>query len=363
MPSNSFSKPAITAILVGIIVIVLGSIYWFNTTVTDQTMSEAEPKISPATSTLTSTPITTNLMVSPVSPVSPILPLETAPLPAQIEALLQSGLARYDQKDFQDALQVFDQVLSLDPTNFLAYNAKGAVYTELKDYDRALTAYDKVIELQSLFPHGYYNRGRVNYLLKKYDQAIADFQKAIELSPPEFGYRASGNIGLIYHQQGQYDQALDTFNKALSYDATKADTYYYRGETYTAMGKFEEAVSDFQAATNRFPGYDLAYQGLAYAHYRMGQFDQAQAALKQAAAISPESSVLHFYQALVYLAANQADQAKLEVSEAMDTIGAVSEEQQKALFSRVLADLEVYRQKNPDKTKTVEEIVNLIPEL
>ena len=342
-----------------VIVVVIVSVFFLPSRIWDKSSSETGPQatISTGISTLVDSPI------SPVSPVSPVASgASTRPDPAEIEALLHKGIAQYESQDYQEAIATFNEVLVLDPANFLAYNSRGSVYTDLKDYERAIADYTKVTELEPLFPHAYYNRGRVYSFLKKYDEALTDLQKSIELSPDEFGYRANGNIGLIYHQLGEYDKALAAFESAITYDDTKADTFYLRGETYTALENYEAAIADYQAAIARFSRYDLAYQSLGYAYYKTGQFDQALEALNQAFEISPNSPAVHFYLALVYVARNDFEEAKAETSQAMNSTDTLSEEEQKSLFTRVLADLKGFVQENPEKAKEVDTIINLIPE-
>jgi tetratricopeptide (TPR) repeat protein len=357
--------------LIIITIIFLGGYYWYNDSADNsQVKVESQNSLNSSVTVAPTMPLTTSASSPVIAPlVSPILPASPLGLSAnndevdpEVEAMIQEGISLYERQDYQAALTILDEALTRDPHNLIAHNTKASVYSALKDYDRAIAEYTQTIDLQPMFAPAFYNRGRVYGFLKKYDEAIFDFKTSSDLHPGEFGYRAYGNIGLIYHQQGKYDQALEAFAKAISFDDTKADTYYLRGQTYTAMENYELAIADYQAATSRFPNYDLAYQGLAYAYYKTGQVDQAQAALQQAMAITPNSPVSHFYQALIHLADKEADQAKSEASQAMDSIGALSEDEQKSLFTRILTELDIVTQKNPGQEKIIKEIVNLIPQ-
>ncbi|MCL4302451.1 MAG: tetratricopeptide repeat protein [Anaerolineae bacterium] len=350
----------ILVVIIALVAVAGVALYWVNRT--------PRPEDSQLMPTAVSAPTATAIANAAVSPISPLSQVSPPPAvtadsdPAQTEVLLNSGIALYEKQDYQGAIKIFDEILSTDPKNALAYNARGSAYLDLKDYDKAVADYTKAIELETLLPHAYYNRGRAYTLLKKYDNALADLQHSAQLLPAEFGYRANGNIGLIYHQQGEYARALDAFATAISFDDSKADTYYLRGETYTAMENYEAAINDYQAALSRFPNYNQAYQGLGYASYKIGHFAQAQETLNKALEISSNSPMTHFYLMLVYLATEQLDPAKAEVSLAMDNIGALSEEEQNSLFKRVLADLETFVQENPAKDRDAKALINLIPE-
>jgi tetratricopeptide (TPR) repeat protein len=141
-----------------------------------------------------------------------------------------------------------------------------------------------------------------------------------------------------------------------------SSTIYYRGETYTVLENYDAAIADYQAAIDRFSQYDLAYQSLGYAYYKTRKFDQALDALNQALEISPNSPTAHLYLALVYVAMNDFEEAKAETAQAMNSIDTLSEEEQLSIFTRILADLGTFAEKNPAKAKEVEALINLIPE-
>lgn len=355
---NLFStRGFVFAIVITILAVALIGFYWINKP------SDDLNKLS-----TTSTPISSIVAATTIAPLSPLSPLSPVPTTvtkqtdtAGVEALIQEGIAAYESRNYQEAINILNQALNLDPNNVLAHNARGTVYLDLKEYDKAIADYTGTIELEPLFPYPYYNRGRTYLLLKQYDQAIADLQHATQLLPSEFGYRANGNIGLIYHRQGKYDQALEAFTAAVSFDDSKADTYFLRGETYTAMSNYEAAINDYEAAISRFAKYDQAYQSLGYARYKIGQFDQALEALDKALELSPATPTPYFYRMLVYLATDQTNKTQAEVSQGMDHIGTLPEEEQALLFKRILDDLETFSQENPAQAKAVEALVNLIP--
>jgi len=208
----------------------------------------------------------------------------------------------------------------------------------------------------------YYNRGRVYSLLKRYDEAVADFQMSIKLDAPDFGYRANGNIGLIYYKQGQYDKALAALDASIASTDAKADAFYLRGETYTALSKYEAAIADYQSAVSRFPQYDSAYQSLGYAYYKTAQYAKAVEALDQALGISPTSAVAHLYLVLVYVATDKLDSSTAEISLAATTFSTLPPEDQKSIYSRVATDLKTWGQQNPGKAKEVDSIIARLPQ-
>ncbi|MFC2060313.1 tetratricopeptide repeat protein [Chloroflexota bacterium] len=47
-------------------------------------------------------------------------------------------------------------------------------------------------------------------------------------------------------EQGQYDEAISEFGKAIELDPNRTKAYYNRGLTYALLGKKAEAIADFE---------------------------------------------------------------------------------------------------------------------
>lgn len=279
-----------------------------------------------------------------------------------IDAIAEKGLNLYESGDYEAALEIFNNVVDAESRNPLAYDARGTIYTALNEYENALSDYSRAIELSPSFAQAYYNRGRLYGLLERYDEALSDLEQSIELAPGDFGYRASGNIGLIYHRQGEYEKALEAFEASMSYDNEKADVFYLRGETHTALEDYETAIVDYEDAIQRFSGYDIAYQSLGYAYYKVAKYEEASQALDQALKISPDSPIPHLYLALVHLATGDVESASTEIARAASSFSTLSEEEQELVYDRVVTELKALARENPDKAGEVKSMIETMPE-
>ncbi|MFM6878786.1 MAG: tetratricopeptide repeat protein, partial [Microcystis panniformis] len=109
----------------------------------------------------------------------------------------QSVVYRY-LENYEQALTVINQAISLVPNNPNSYNEKYGVLSELKRYDEGLAAITQAINLAPRAAW-YYNRGILYYNQQKYELALDDYNKAIELNPNHAG--AYYNRGLLYSDQ------------------------------------------------------------------------------------------------------------------------------------------------------------------
>lgn len=352
-------------IALGIIAIIY---YFLTNTPPNNEISLDAPTATPVT-VITPIPTVASVSESPISPLSPASPITAGPATATIapddlrlmaQEVLHSGLDLYESGNYEAALDKFAEVLTLDPNNALAYNATAAVYIDQGNYEQALDALDTALNADPLLAAALYNRGRAFRFLGRYDEAIVELKQAAQFDPDGFGYRSYGNIGIVYHIQGKYEEALDAYVTAISYDDTKADVFFLRGETYLALDDYEAAILDYLAATSRFANYGRAYQSLGYAYYKTAQFGPAQQALNQALENSSDNSTTHFYKMLVHLATNQVDAAQVEASTAISSLSDLTEEEQIFIIERVVSDLESFAQENPSQAQTVDNLIEMI---
>lgn len=87
------------------------------------------------------------------------------------------------------------------------------------------------------------------------DQAIeSDGDGEAPLSPAQIHF----NIGLDYHREGQYDEAIARYRQAVAHDDQMAIAYYNQGVAYWAKGRLPLAQGAFRAASQN--GNDVSLQ-------------------------------------------------------------------------------------------------------
>lgn len=132
-------------------------------------------------------------------------------------ALPWSGLGDVHSslRQYQPAIDAYRRAIKLDPTHAPAYNNLGFVYEQLGQYEQAMTSYRQVIEqLESPGDQAvaWNNLGNVYLALDRVDEAIAAYEQAVELDP-NFIWPYH-NLGAIYEQRGQTEQALTFYQRA-----------------------------------------------------------------------------------------------------------------------------------------------------
>lgn len=113
-------------------------------------------------------------------------------------------------------------------------------------------------------PANWVNLGWVYFQQGQYNQALAQYKKAMDLDPNY--YPAHYNLGLAYMQVKKYDLAAESLKKAVSIEKKSGAAYLNLGVSYNQLGKYDEAIKILQQAYKFNPGsVDVLYQiGVSY---------------------------------------------------------------------------------------------------
>ncbi len=134
---------------------------------------------------------------------------------------------------------------------------------------------------------------------KKVDQAIADAERAIALDP-NFA-RGYGSLGAALHYAGRSDEALQQFETMVRLDPHCPGPYqHFLAQAHFALGHFEEAVAALKARLARQPDSDVSHVLLAACYGHVGRAEEARAEWQEALRVNPDYSIEERRQILPY---------------------------------------------------------------
>jgi len=156
-----------------------------------------------------------------------------------------------DEGNWVKAIEVFSNLLALNPEDAFAWERRGLVYAYDRQYDKSIDDFTQSITLDDTFAETYNNRGMSYYTKGLYDEAIADYDRAIHLSPDIAVFYA--NRGLAYMWKCDITAAIADYDKAIEIEPTLPETHNSRGEAYAKLGKNEKAIADFDRELEMTP--------------------------------------------------------------------------------------------------------------
>jgi tetratricopeptide (TPR) repeat protein len=132
--------------------------------------------------------------------------------------LFEQGNAFMKNKNYSEALRVYDMAITLEPNYFEAWNGKADALNRAQKFTEALEASDRVLILKPDYVSGWINRGYILYNLGRYDEELKAYETAITLDPASPS--AWFNKGYSLAGMKRYDEAILAFDKVQVLDPT-----------------------------------------------------------------------------------------------------------------------------------------------
>jgi tetratricopeptide (TPR) repeat protein len=165
--------------------------------------------------------------------------------PKDTYALFMRGIGFLLKREFDKAINDFDDCIRLAPTVPAYFNSRGNTWLGKKEYDKAIADYNETIRLNAKWALPYHNRGSAWNAKKEYIKAIADYNKAMLLDP-KYLPTLQGAAWLLATCPNEKvrngKRAVELAKKAQ--DANKEDpiTMDILAAAYACAGNFKEAV-------------------------------------------------------------------------------------------------------------------------
>ena len=119
-----------------------------------------------------------------------------------------------------------------------------------------------------------------------YEKAIEHYDKAIGLSPHIA--QTYNNRGIAKSKLERYEEAIEDFNKAISINPRDDKAYNNRGIAKGKLEKYEEAIADFNEAIRLNPQHAEAYHGRGNICKEIREYEKARVDLQRAFELATE---------------------------------------------------------------------------
>lgn len=190
----------------------------------------------------------------------------------------------YDRKkDYQTAIDVYKKAIQFNPNHQYLYGDIAENYKSLIQYDKAIVYYSKQLEIYEE-PYFYLQRGIIHRFLENFQSALSDFENVLRLDPKNF--YAHSRIGLIKEYHRRFEEALDSYNQALSLIEKDNEKPYrevlgFKARCLQCMKRFDESYEVYQEYINNLSlNPDIAYD-FSELLLRMGKYQEAVSLLRK----------------------------------------------------------------------------------
>jgi len=156
----------------------------------------------------------------------------------------------------------------------------------------------------------YYNKGVLFERDGQFQEAMWNYKKAIELDPKNAG--AHNGLGNLYLRIRELDKAKKEFQLVLMLDPTDAKARNNLGLVYLNMNEYIKAASEFIKAIDISPTNVAAYNNLGITYKKLKQFKEALDYFEKAVFIDNEYAEAYYGRATVLESLGRVQEAILD---------------------------------------------------
>ncbi len=200
-------------------------------------------------------------------------------------AWMDQGDIFFAQEQWQKATHAYKKALE-DSNMKELYGAGlhfGIAYacSQLSNLGEAISNYKVCIELAPDFTDAYNNLGYCLNQQKK-DAEAEKYLKCCLQIDEKFGM-AWSNLGDVYVNQKKWAEALKAYENALELEEEESPYTFFQAAWCAEKGKdLDKAIKFYKSCVELDPAYPFAYNNLGYALKRKGDYQEAEACLRQA---------------------------------------------------------------------------------
>jgi tetratricopeptide (TPR) repeat protein len=160
---------------------------------------------------------------------------------------LKKGISLYDSGNYEEAIECFNRSLKINSKNEQTLYFKGLAFSKLSKYNEAIEyCFDEALRINPMFDE-----------VAKAKASAQEMQRQKEIS-------LAVDQGLQYINKNDYQNAIDSFDKAITFDPKNYIPYYYKGDALIKLEQYDEAVKCLDKTLEIKPDY-------YYAWYKKGE--------------------------------------------------------------------------------------------
>jgi tetratricopeptide (TPR) repeat protein len=166
-------------------------------------------------------------------------------------------------------------------------------------WKNAIELWSYVIEHEPMkVPVAYYNRGIAFDRAGQFNKAIEDYDKAIALFPSHF--EAYNNRGMAFEKIDQLNRALEDFGSAIAVNPSYYQAYYNRAIIFERIGQYDRAIEDYDRTIALNPSYSEAYNNRGIVFDNMGRYNNAIEDYNKTIALNPSHFEAYYNLGTIY---------------------------------------------------------------
>jgi len=220
-------------------------------------------------------------------------------------------------KMYDKALEAFDYAIAINEKYYPAYFNKAGIYSDQGNIIEALDVYDELLRIDPENLHALYYSGECYEKLEDIDNAEVYYKKVIEIDD-RFADGWFG-LGVVNLYKGKFFESLYALRKAVKIDGNNPEYWFFLGKTNASLDFMEDAVRAYKKAVALDPYDDEFWICYSDLFYRYDRIDDAIDILKEGYDFNTDNADISFRLAAYLLKSRNPDQALIYLKKGLLT--------------------------------------------
>jgi len=173
-----------------------------------------------------------------------------------LDKLFECGLKFHQLGDLINAEKIYLEVLKIDDKHHDSIHYLGVLAYQQKRFEDAIDLIEHSIQLNSRNAAAYTNRGNVLKDVNRLTEAADSYKKALSINPNSS--EAFANLGIIFKEMNQIEMALSSYEMALDINPNYSQAYFNKGNALKEIKLIDEALLFYEKAITLNPNYQEA---------------------------------------------------------------------------------------------------------
>jgi tetratricopeptide (TPR) repeat protein len=203
-------------------------------------------------------------------------------------AYLQQARETGDPTYYQRSEEVLNKALALEPGDYVATAAMGALQLARHQFADALEWGERARQINAHRTYAYGVVVDAQVELGRYEEAVQTLQAMVDLRPDMSSYTRISYIRELYgDNEGALEMMQQAANSASTIPENAAWVRTQLANLYFSQGNLEQAELEYRRALVALPDYVYALGGLGHLRAAQGRTDEAVELLTQVTSIMP----------------------------------------------------------------------------
>ncbi|MBS1866849.1 MAG: tetratricopeptide repeat protein [Acidobacteria bacterium] len=152
----------------------------------------------------------------------------------------------YQNRDFDEANEIYLDLLASDPNNFGIHNDYGIVLLAQNKIQEASGQFKEALRIDPKMPEAHNNLGLCLMRAQKLDEAIAEYRQALEIDPESPHTQTS--LGTALGMKGDLDGAMAQFREMIEKNPDDAFAHANLGHAFQLKKDYSAAIRELKKA-------------------------------------------------------------------------------------------------------------------